>query len=85
MTNMDEDEKKAKRRPSLFPALEAVLDTYGVVDYAFVGRSVDGEIHATWFAGIGDSIISDRERQGNLYFELEHLQAHILAANLSKK
>lgn len=54
------------------------METYDIADYAVVARAVDGQTRSTWIAGIGTSIVSDRERAMVLYGELSMLQESII-------
>jgi hypothetical protein len=66
------------KKPTFFIALEKLMEAYDIADYAVVARSVDGETRSTWIAGIGTSIVSDRERAMVLYGEMSMLQASIV-------
>jgi hypothetical protein len=74
---MDPKSLSAKA-PTFFVALERLMETYDIADYAVVARAVDGETRSTWIAGIGTSVVSDRERAMVLHGELGMLQASIL-------
>jgi hypothetical protein len=71
-------------KPIFFVALERLMETYDIADYAVVARSVDGETRSTWIAGVGQNIVSDRERAMVLYGEMAILQESILNRYLRK-
>jgi hypothetical protein len=71
------DEKPSKP-PTFFVALEQLMESYHVADYAVVARTVDAETRSTWIAGVGQNIVSDRERAMVLYGEMALLQNSIL-------
>lgn len=66
------------KESAFFKAIDDLMDKYRIADYAVVARGVDGEMRSNWIAGVGDNIISDRERGMVLYGELALLQASIL-------
>lgn len=70
--------KDTKKKRAFGLALDDLMETYGMVDYAVVAKTVTGRIDATWIAGMGDDSISDRERADVLYSEMERLQMDIL-------
>lgn len=59
-------------------AFNDMMELYGVADFAFVGRKVDGEIDGFWVAGIGNDVIGDRERADVLYAEMNRLSVDML-------
>jgi hypothetical protein len=71
-------ENTAPKKPTFFVALEKLMEAYDIADYSVVARAVDGETRSTWIAGIGTSIVSDRERAMVLYGEMSMLQQSIL-------
>ncbi len=81
---MEPQEQPKPARIPFFKALDNLMDNYGMVDYAFVAKAVDGQVRANWIAGTGEGVISDRERAGQLYFELGHLQHSLIKMTLPK-
>ncbi len=59
------------------------LETHGFRDFAFVLiNPAGGAVRSRWLAGDGEDAVADRKRGGDLHFELEILQAQILAHQL---
>lgn len=74
-----EPKKKAERKKfTVEQEIEAVLEKHGYVDYAVVVRSVDSITRGFWVAGDGENPSGDRERAGQLYFEMGVMQASLL-------
>ncbi len=80
---MDENRIRPAKKP-FFGALAELMEAYGIADYAIAAHAVDGKKLSNWVAGVGDGVVSDRERAGQLYFELEHLQASIIRMTAPK-
>lgn len=66
-----------KKRP-FQEALDDLMERYDIVDYAFVGRTIMGEVESCWVAGTGKDIVSDRERANMLHSEMERLQVDLI-------
>lgn len=69
---------KPSKKPAFFAALEQLMETHDIADYAVVARAVDGETKSVWIAGVGNNIVSDRERAMVLYGEMGILKQSIL-------
>lgn len=69
---------KPSNKPAFFAALEQLMEAHHIADYAVVARAVDGETKSVWIAGVGNNIVSDRERAMVLYGEMGILQQSIL-------
>ena len=59
--------------------IEALLLKHGYADWAFCIRAPGKKRFNIWAAGDGKDPLLDRERMGNLHFEMELLQADIVA------
>lgn len=69
---------KKKDRKSFPDAFDKLMEEYGMVDFAFVARSVDGLSVSNWTAGTGESIISDEDRRMYLHGKLAQLQFSLI-------
>lgn len=73
-----QDTQEAPGRKSFFNALTLLMEKHGMVDWVVAAKAVDGQVKSTWIAGVGDSILEDRERAGLLHFEVSQLALDIL-------
>lgn len=62
------------------------LEAHGYRDFAFVLINPDGgAVRSRWLAGDGEEDVADRKRGGDLHWELEILQAQILAHHTDRR
>jgi len=76
---------KMKGKRLLYKAFGDLMESYGIVDWAFVGRKVDGEIDSFWDAGTGKDAVGDLERTDVLHSEMERLQFDMLLRTTPKR
>lgn len=75
-----------KEKKPFMKAFEELCDLYGIVDFAVVGREVDGTARKFWFAGSGkkEDMVGDFERISILVAELERLKIDMIVRSTYK-
>jgi len=69
-----------------FPdAINDFLEGKEIVDFAFVGRRLNGELESLWVAGSGKDVVGDRERADYIAAELDRLKIDLLIRTLPHK
>ncbi len=75
---------KSKKSKNIIEAIDDLMESYGMADYAFYCRAVDGVAFGNWTCGTGDDPMGDRERTDILCTELERLRFSILSYDPTK-